>query len=429
MIAKTALKEILVSLHTDVERCQIVPRALPDDGFPRRVFVGVRRAGKSYMLFQMMQQRLAAGSGWDEMLYLNFEDDRLAAFTAADFDLILSCHAELYARRPMLFLDEVQVVEGWERYARRLADTGYSVWLTGSNARMLSSEIMGALGGRYLCTEVYPYSFAEMLRVQAVRSDTVALLGAETRATVVRAWQEYLCWGGLPETVGLAVKRPYISSTFLKIYLNDIALRNKLANPHLLRLLVQKLAENVCQPVSYNRLTHVLSSVGGKITTPTVVRYIDSAEAAWLLLRLRNVSAPFAEKESLCKYYFVDNGVLNLFLLNGAPALLENVVALALFRRYGHDADNERVFFYNDRVEVDFYVPEDQLAIQVSYSVAQSDETAARELGALSALPKALPCRRRLLLTDDEEREEHDQYGHIEVLPVWKWLTQEGGTA
>jgi len=201
------LKQVMVSNRRDVGAYAVVPRALPTDGFPRRVFVGVRRAGKSYMMFQEMQRRLAAGQGWNEMLYLNFEDDRLAQFTAADFELILECHAEMHDRRPMLFLDEIQNVDGWEKFARRLADANYAVWLTGSNAKMLSSEIMTTLGGRYLATEVFPYSFREYLDVRQVPYDEDALLGTESRARVVREWSEYLQWGGLPETVGLSVKR------------------------------------------------------------------------------------------------------------------------------------------------------------------------------------------------------------------------------
>lgn len=424
MISKETIKQVLVSNRQDISHFHITPRTLPTDDFPCRVFVGVRRAGKSFMLYQKIQERLAEGHGWDSMLYINFEDDRLARFDVTDFDRILEAHAEISDVRPMLFLDEAQVIDGWEKFARRLADAKYSVWITGSNARMLSSEIMTTLGGRYLSTEVYPYSLAEFLTVNRTPYDSTAQLGTQSRAAILRTWQEYLMWGGLPESIGLNVKRDYLSSTFQKIYLGDIASRNKITNPNLLRLLIQKLAESVGRPVSYNRLAHVLSSVSGKITMPTVSKYIEYSEAAWLILRLRNVSAPFADKETQCKYYFIDNGVLDLFLIGGETALLENIVALALFRKYGHDPANERVFFYNEKVEVDFYVPEDALAIQVSYDMTQSDETRQREISALQKLPNVLTCRRRLILTNDETGTIEDAFGTIEILPVWKWLLQ-----
>ena len=155
--------------------------------------------------------------------------------------------------------------------------------------------------------------------------------------------------------------------------------------------------------------------------------YIEYSEAAWLVLRLRNIASSFAERETSCKYYFVDNGILNLFLIGGETMLLENAVALALFRKYGHEQDNERVFFYNDKVEVDFYVPEEELAIQVSYSMLQSPDTFNREVTALKRLPNVLSCRRRLVLTNDESAEIEDEYGKIEIMPVWKWLNQPEG--
>ena len=418
MINKVVLKQILASNQKDIEQYQIVSRELPSDEFGRRVFIGVRRAGKSFMLYQKMQQMLAEGHGWEDMLYLNFEDDRLADFKSEDFELILECHAEMYDKRPMLFLDEVQNIDGWEKFARRLADAKYKVWITGSNAKMLSSEIMTTLGGRYLSTEVYPYSFQEFLKIKEVPYDKNSLLATELRAKMLRVWSEYFEWGGLPESVSLSVKRDYLTSTLQKIYLGDIVNRNKISNANLLRLLLKKIAESVKQPISYNRLANILSSVSGKITMPTVSKYIEHSEAAWLLLRLRNISAAFADKESFCKYYFIDNGVLHLFLLDSDTALLENLTALTLFRKYGHDKDNERVFFYNDKVEVDFYIPEEKIAIQASYSISKADSTYDREVDALKKIPNVLECNRRVILTYDESDTIIDEFGTIGIMPL-----------
>ena len=123
--------------------------------------------------------------------------------------------------------------------------------------------------------------------------------------------------------------------------------------------------------------------------------------------------------------YFIDNGVLNLYLLGGEAMLLENMVALALLQRYGHDTDNERVFFYHDKVEVDFYIPDDKLAIQVCYSMSRNPDTLRREAGALAKLPKVLPCERRLIITCEEQYTISDQWGSIEVIPAWQWLLEE----
>lgn len=422
-ISRSVLKQVMLDNQKDVEKYNILYRDFDLDSFPLQVFVGVRRSGKSFLLFQKMHMMLNAGHGWEDMLYLDFEDTRLDGFTKEDFNLILESHQEMYGKRPMLFLDEIQNIEGWEKFARNLADKKYSVFITGSNAKMLSREIMSELGGRYLPVEVYPLSFKEFLNHTNVAYDEQALTATETKALFMRAYQEYITWGGLPESVNLPVKRHYLSSVYQKIYLGDIVQRNNISNLKQLQLMTKKLAESVKQPISYNRLSKILSSIAGRISVPTVSSYVNCSEDAWLLLRLRNIASAFSEKESVCKYYFIDNGLLSLQLQNAETTLLENVVALSLFRKYGHDMDNERVYFYNSNIEVDFYVPEEELAIQVAYSL-NDEQTKEREVGALTKLPNVYPCNRRIILTFDEETSFADLYGTIEVIPCWKWLLE-----
>ena len=423
MIDKLILKQILQNSREEIEQYKIIHRDIQTDGFNCYIFVGVRRAGKSFILYEKIQQMLSEGHTWDEILYLNFEDERLGSLDINDMDSILECHMEMGGvAKPALFLDEIQNIDGWEKFARRVSDSKYMVWITGSNAKMLSKEMMSTLGGRYIPIEIYPFSFAEYLRWAGIPYDEKSLLGTSARVNLKKAYEEYVKWGGLPESLGLSVKRNYISSVYQKIYLGDICTRNKISNPNLLRLLIKKIAEGVKQPVSYTRLSQVLSSVGGKITVPTTSSYICYSEDAWLLLRLHNISSSFSEKETNCKYYFVDNGILSILLVDPATTLMENLVALQLFRIYGHDQDNERVYFYNSNVEVDFYVPEDELAIQVSYSISRDIDTREREVGALQKLPKALACKRRIILTYDEQQIIEDEYGKIEVIPCWKWM-------
>ena len=423
MVDKLILKQILQNSREEIEQYKIIHRDIQTDGFNCYIFVGVRRAGKSFLLYEKIQQLLSEGHTWDEILYLNFEDERLGSLDINDMDSILECHMEMGGvAKPALFLDEIQNIDGWEKFARRVSDSKYMVWITGSNAKMLSKEMMSTLGGRYIPIEIYPFSFAEYLRWAGIPYDEKSLLGTSARVNLKKAYEEYVKWGGLPESLGLSVKRNYISSVYQKIYLGDICTRNKISNPNLLRLLIKKIAEGVKQPVSYTRLSQVLSSVGGKITVPTTSSYISYSEDAWLLLRLHNISSSFSEKETNCKYYFVDNGILSILLVDPATTLMENLVALQLFRIYGHDQDNERVYFYNSNVEVDFYVPEDELAIQVSYSISRDIDTREREVGALQKLPKALACKRRIILTYDEQQIIEDEYGKIEVIPCWKWM-------
>lgn len=418
---KQLLKKILIDNQKEVERYKVEPRNLSLDGFPCRVLVGVRRAGKSYMLYHRIQQLLSEGHKWNEMLYLNFEDERLDGFSVADFNQLLECHLEMYGQRPVLFLDEVQNIDGWHKFARRMADTQYSIFITGSNAKMLSGEINTTLGGRFLIAEVYPYSFKEYLAVHKIPTDELSLVSTEERARAIRTFDEYLHYGGLPAAALMPAKRDYLSSVYQKIYMGDIIARNKITNVAGIRILVRKMAESVSRPISYNRVNNLLSSVGGKLSLATTIKYIDYCENAWLLLRLRNYASALADKESNCKYYFIDNGIMGLFLIDKDTMLLENLVALQLFRIYGHDIDNERVFFYHDNYEVDFYIPEEELAIQVCYTLRDED-TRKREVDALRKLPNRVPCRRRLILTYDEEGTIQDSKGEIEVMPTWKWL-------
>lgn len=418
---KQLLKQILRDNQQEVERYVVEPRDLKFEGFPCHVLVGVRRAGKSYMLYHVIQQLLAQGHKWDEILYLNFEDERLENFDTDDFNRLLECHQEMYGKRPMLFLDEIQNIDSWHKFARRMADSQYTIFITGSNAKMLSGEINTTLGGRFLIAEVYPYSFKEFLTVHQVLTGALDLLSTEGRARVIRCFDEYLHYGGLPAAALLPAKRNYLSSVYQKIYMGDIIARNKITNVSGIRVLVRKMAESVCRPISYNRINNLLSSVGGKLSLATTIKYVEYCEDAWLLLRLRNYASALADKESNCKYYFIDTGILGLFLIDKDAMLLENIVALQLFRIYGHAPENERVFFYHHNYEVDFYVPDAELAIQVSYSL-RDDETRKRETEALHKLPHHLPCSRRIILTYDEEETITDQHGIIEVAPVWKWL-------
>ena len=423
MISKNLLKQILLDNRREIERYNIVHRDIVAEGFNCYVFVGVRRAGKSYVLYEKMQQLLREGHGWEEMLYLSFEDERLEGFASEDFNAILECHIEMTGNdNPMLFFDEIHNIDGWEKFARRMADSKKTVWITGSNAKMLSKEIMTTLGGRYIPIEVYPFSFREYLRSRGIPYDEPTLMSTTGKSLFMREYAEYINWGGLPESVNLNVKRSYLSSVYQKIYLGDICARNNISNPNLLRLMIKKMAESVKQPLSHSRVTKILSSVGGKITIPTTSSYIEYCEDAWLLLRLHNINAAFAERETNSKYYFIDNGLLSLLLTDPTTTLLENIVAVSLFRKYGNSNDGERVFFYKQNVEVDFYIPDDELAIQVSYSIEESDMTEKREVEALKKLPKALSCKRRLIITYDEEKTIEDEYGVIEVIPCWKWL-------
>jgi len=336
-----------------------------------------------------------------------------------DLNLLLEIHLEMYGVKPILFLDEVQNVSGWEKFARRLADTKHRVYITGSNAKMLSAEIQTTLGGRYISVDVYPYDFKEYLNASETDFSPNVLFSTEGKAAVLRKFNDYFQFGGLPETLMFSSKRDYLNSIYQKIYLGDIAARHSISNLPALRVMFRKLAESVRQPVSYNRIANVVSSAGAKIGVNSVINYIEYAKDAWLISSVQNIAGKIAEKETKPKYYFTDNGILNLFLLDGTTSLFENLVAINLLKKYGR---NHMVYFYNKGIEVDFYLPDTATAIQACYNLNGDDGTAEREINALLKMSNFFECKKMLIITGDTEKTITTGGKKIEVLPLWKWL-------
>ena len=159
--------------------------------------------------------------------------------------------------------------------------------------------------------------------------------------------------------------RDYLTSVYQKIYLGDIAARHGVGNTFALRILFKKLAESVKQPLSFTRIANVVSSTGAKVGTQTVINYMEYAKDAWLINPVQNIAGKLVDKETLPKYYYTDNGILNLFLLDANTSLLENMVAVNLLRKYGR---NDAVYFYNQGIEVDFYIPDVYTAIRMLQS-------------------------------------------------------------
>lgn len=416
---KETIKTVLSDFRAEITGFEINTRDFVFEKFGNYVLAGIRRAGKSFLLYQRMQELLAKGTPADELLYINFEDERLTGMTVHDLNLLLEIHLELYGKKPVLFLDEIQNIEGWEKFARRLADTKHRVYVTGSNAKMLSKDIQTTLGGRYIALEVYPYSFREFLKTNHVDFSGKALASTSGKAKILRKFNDYFHFGGFPEGATLSVKRDYLTSVYQKIYLGDIAVRYSVDNTFALRIMFKKLAESVGQPVSFNRISNIVSSTGAKIGTNTIINYIEYAKDAWLILPVQNIADKLAEKETKPKYYFIDNGLLNLFLINGNSPLLENLVAITLLRKFGR---NDAVFFYNKNIKVDFYIPEVATAIQVCYDLDSDPNTFDREVNALLKITNVLECDQLLIITRDEERTLEIKGRTIRVTPLWKWL-------
>lgn len=420
MINSEILREVMLENREEVMRHEVIKRNVSLDGFDRQVLVGVRRAGKSYLLYGKIQELLAAGHTWDEIVYLNFEDERLAGMGIEDLNMILEVHASLSDKRPMLFLDEIQSVEGWEKFARRIADNKFRVYITGSNARMLSVDVAAALGGRYMTREVFPMQFDEYLVINGKNpADKLLTATTSSRGELMKLFEEYFQFGGFPECATLPVKRDYLISLYQKIFLGDIAARHRVENLFALRLLFRKLAESVKQPLSFTRATNIVASTGTKIGKSTVINYLSYASDAYLVLPIFNIADNLTEKATNPKYYFIDNGIISLLALDVRTSLLENLVALKLLSAYG---SKDAVYYYNHGVEVDFFVPQTETAIQVCYSMDDSEGTFERETKALAKMQSRLSCRRNIIVTYAEEALIEYDGMTIEVIPAWKFL-------
>lgn len=419
---KEVFKNLIKEGQDEIQEIELYQRHVDFEERGRYVLVGIRQAGKSYLLYQRAKQLLAEGHDIKEIVYINFDDERLYGMKVEDFDLILQAYNAMYDHKPILFFDEIQNIEGWENFARRLANQKYMVFITGSNAKMLSRDVATTLGARFFDEIVFPYSFLEFLGAKGVTLERNWQYG-KTKHTVQQIFAEYFNWGGFPELLMYKNKRHWLNALYEKIVLGDVIQRNNVKNEQALRLAVKRLSENVMQPTAYNRLSNMIKSAGISTNTASMIDYIRYAKEACLLFTLDNYASKFAEKETAKKHYFTDNGLLNIFLTDSRSPLLENLCAITLYKKYNTDSESARLYYYNRGVEVDFYVPEEGLAIQASYTLADAS-TRKREVDALAALHKLHPLKQALIITYDEEETIQQGDLNVKAIPIWKWLTE-----
>jgi len=414
---KKIIQEIILQQQSFIQKINLQKRDVKIDPAGNYVFVGIRRAGKTYMLYQHIQQLTNEGHDIREMLFVNFEDERISDMRKEDLHTVIDAYRELFDFEPIIFLDEIQNIDGWEHFARRLADEGRRVFITGSNAHMLSREIASTLGGRFLIQEVWPFSFSEYLQFKGLTLDKHWALSPQ-KADVVRLLGDYFYYGGLAESFYFTDKRLWLTSLYQKVLYSDIVIRKGLRNERSITLLIRKLADSVMQPTAVKRLQNILQGDGSKISRNTIGVYLSYLKEAFLCFSISNFTDSIPQREVMQKHYFYDNGILNLFLINPESKLLENLVAVCLMRKYG-----DSLFYYNRNVEVDFYVPSKQLGVQVSYSITDM-ETREREISALVKLNAFKPLKRSLIITYNEERNITVGDQTIEVIPVWKWMLE-----
>ena len=398
---RDTLKQIMIDQKETYLNNTIITRQYLLEENVNYCFVGIRRTGKSYLMYQQIKQLESKGVPLSQIVYVNFEDERLLEIKVTDLNTILEIGLEMSssANKPYLFLDEIQNINGWEKFVRRIADMKYRINITGSNSKMLSSEIASTLGGRFIIMNVYPYSFTEYLTANHREKNYLDVISTQDRADVLSLYNEYVTFGAFPELVDIKNKRAFLSSIYQTIYLGDIITRNKISNDFAIKLILKKIAESVTKPLSFSRLTNILKSTGMAIGKQTVINYVGYMTDSYLLFTLQNYAAKLVDKETSPKYYFMDTGLLGLMLLDSKSTQLENLVAIELIRRYGV----ENVFFFENNVEIDFYIPSERLAIQVSLQVLDDIDTKERETRAFAKLNNFIPDSKCILITNSEE--------------------------
>ena len=421
---RDTLKQIMVDQKDIYLNNPLIVRHYPLEENVNYCFVGIRRTGKSYMMYQQIKTLLDKDIPLSQIVYVNFEDERLLEMTSDDLNTILEIGLELSGteNRPYLFLDEIQNIDGWEKFVRRIADMKYKVNITGSNSKMLSSEIASTLGGRFVIMKIYPYSFAEYLIANGKEKNYLDTISTSDKADVLAQYNEYVTFGAFPELVEIKSKRTFLSSIYQTIYLGDIITRNKITNDFAIKLLLKKIAESLTKPLSFTRLTNIAKSAGTSLGKQTVINYVGYMTDSYLIFPLTNYAAKLVAKETSPKYYFMDTGLVGLMLLDCKSALLENLVAIELLRRYGQ----ENVFYFENNATIDFYVPTEKLAIQVSLQVLDDMDTRERETRAFVKLHNFIPDSKCLIITNSEEATLDCDGISISVIPAWKWLLDTG---
>ena len=327
---RNLLKRIIFDQHQVIKDAIIIDRDIELEKNVNYVLVGLRRAGKTTMLYKRVKDLIEDGVEWNQIIYINFDDERLIDFKLNDFDDILLTAEELSPKKHYFYFDEIQNIDNWEKFAIRIANQGYKVDITGSNAKMMSKEVAAKLGGRYISKEILPFSFKEYLRAYDVNLPSYS---TKDSAYINNLLNQYFIYGGFPASIDFKNKREYVSSVFQKVLYGDIIAHNEIRNENGMKLLLKKISESIMHDISYTKLQASITGIGYKISKDIVIDYCEYIKDSFLLFTIENYYSSFVDKKSNPKYYYRDNGILSLFIDDKRTALLENIVAVELYRK------------------------------------------------------------------------------------------------
>ena len=376
-----------------------------------KVIIGPRRAGKSFFSLHFLKKKNAFG-------YINFDDEKL--IETENYDELISSMNTVYGNPKKLFLDEIQNLPKWELFVNRLQRQGLNLVLTGSNSHLLSKEFATHLTGRHLQIIVLPFSFKEYLAFEEKEL---------TSHEIKEKLAEYLTYGGYPEPLIKKINyKDYLSTLFNSIIFKDIIKRYNIRSSQSIEDLSVYLLSNLCNEYSHNSLSRI-----AKIkSSHTIEKYLGYLEESFIFFSLSRFSYKLKEQlSSIKKIYCVDNGFVHAKAFNSSQnsgRLYENAVAIELKKQELNGKINLYYWKNQQQEEVDFVVKEGikvKQLIQVCFNMTNL-ETKNREIRALIKAGKDLKCKNLLIITDDIEKEEKEEWfgekANIKYLPLWKWL-------
>ena len=401
---------------------------------PRKanVVIGMRRSGKTWFCYQQMRELLKKGLEKERFLYLNFEDERLLPFSANDFQLILETYYRKFpafkSKQCYLFLDEVQQIEGWDKFVRRVLDTEkLSVCVTGSSSKLLSTEIATSLRGRSLTTEIFPFSFREFLSFKKVTLKSGQRFGSKTRAMLQNLIGQYIKIGGFPEIQAFddELRRDVLRNYLDVVILRDVIERHSISNTLAMRAFMKHIMSAPATRFSVNKFYNSLKSQGVACTKNSLYDYMDHLTDTFLFYQ-----APIHSRSERVrrvnpkKIYVIDPGLqeaMSLRMMGDRGALLENLVYMH-FRRQGLAPE---YYVTKNGAEVDFLLAakdkNKHRLVQVCWDIHDPD-TQKREVGALLSAMDELGLKRGTIVTwlDEDVSDKR-----LEIVPAWKWLLTE----
>ncbi|MCS7385433.1 MAG: ATP-binding protein [archaeon GB-1867-005] len=385
--------------------------------------IGPRRSGKTYMMFLLIRRLIEKGVKPNRILYVNFESYNLIGAKLSDAKRLVDVYFEIYPenrnRKVWFFLDEIQNLEDWETFVRSLIDKGgISIYISGSSSKLLSREIATQLRGRTISYEIYPLSFNEFLDFKEIKFDK--FLSSRDRSRIINALNEYLEWGGYPET--LLFDKEKILREILEVTIQrDLIERYKIRNEKILKILIRALAYS--KEFSVHKFYNFLKSSGYRISKNTLYNYMEMLSDILVIFPVRKFSSSYKKEErSIPKIYFVDNGLLRIQGVDSRSKLMENLVFMHLLRDFGRN----KISYYKtiNGQEVDFVIRENSRVkqlIQVCYEI-EDFNVKEREVKSLLRASRDLSCNNLLIITYDYEDVERIGNRKIIFKPLWKWL-------